>query len=49
MDLIWLLTKAKYENFDHPTPSSIEYGTQKRDTRTAQQIRIDLLKRLKGK
>ena len=47
MDLIWLLTKARYENFDKPTPSSLEYRTAKQDTRSAAQIMKDLLKKLK--
>lgn len=49
MDLVWLLTKARYENFDKPTPSSLEYGKTKTDTRSAEQIKKDLLNKLKGK
>ena len=46
MDLVWLLAKARYQNFDKPTPSEIE-RREPVDTRSAQEIQNDLLKRLK--
>ena len=49
MDLLWLLVKGKYSNFDKPTPSSIESGQGTVDRRNGTQIRKDLLKKLQEK
>lgn len=42
-DLIWLIAKAKYDNFSAPMPSKVYSKGSKKDTRTAIQIIDDLI------
>lgn len=44
-DLMWMLVRAKYDKFSAPMPSEVG-KLQKKDTRTAAQIKEDLLKKL---
>lgn len=52
MDLIWVtasMFSARYGgSFSQPQPSSIEYKSERKDSRTAKQITDGLLKKLKG-
>ena len=45
MDLVWLLAKKHYD-IQTEQPSVCELGNSKRDRRTAEQIKKDLLKKL---
>lgn len=52
MDLLWLLTKAtmvRFGDIEAPPPSEVERKTYTKDTRTAQEIKDDLLRKLKEK
>ena len=49
MDLVWMLVKLNVRQgvaFDIRTPSDIEYSKNLKDTRSAEQIKHDLLKKL---
>ena len=49
MDLVWLLTKAemvRYGTFEFPMPTDMEWGELRKDTRSAEQIKRDLIKKL---
>ena len=47
-DLIWLGVKANHDRFDVPMPSMILHP-EKKDTRTAEDIKSDLIKKLEGR
>lgn len=50
MDLVWMLVRLNIKSgvsFDLRTPSDIEYSKNLKDTRSAEQIKSDLLKKLK--
>ncbi len=44
-DLIWMLVRAQYDQFTAPMPSELR-RPEKRDERTAEQIKNDLLRKL---
>ena len=46
MDLVWLIAKRNYDNL--PQPSEIDNEHRKNDTRSADKIKKDLLKKLGG-
>lgn len=46
MDLLWLLAKRRYGNL--PQPSKLADDRRTKDTRTAKQIKEDLLRKLGG-
>ena len=43
-DLLWLAAKPNYDKFDLPLPSEA-MRDEKKDTRTAEEIKNDLLKK----
>jgi hypothetical protein len=51
-DMIWMLAKAYLMrhgcDFDVPSPSSREYKKEEKDSRSAQEIKDQLLKKLEG-
>lgn len=46
MDLLWLIAKKHYNGL--PRPSDIENEKRMKDTRSAEQIKRDIVKRLGG-
>ena len=46
-DLLWMIANHYYE-LRSPTPTEVELKLKKQDNRSAEQIKADLLKRLKG-
>ena len=47
-DLLWMITRTKYENFEAPRPSNVYRPETKKDTRSAQEILEDLKKKFGG-
>lgn len=46
-DLLWMVANHYYD-LKTPTPTEYEFGLRKQDRRSAEQIKTDLLNRLKG-
>ena len=46
-DLLWMVANHYYE-LQMPTPTEYEFKTKKTDKRSAEQIKSDILRRLKG-
>lgn len=47
-DLIWAIAKAGYEKFETPMPTAVLHP-EKKDTRTADEIKADIIKKLEGR